>query len=304
MSAFRSARVIAQGKINLFLRILAREASGYHQLETLFCRLALGDEVTVRVGGTGRSLDVAGPALPANGLGAVEQNLAWRAAIAFSEAANWPTGFAIEIDKWIPVGGGLGGGSADAGAVLRCLNALAPSPITDDALLAIASSLGADVPFMTQSRSALALGHGRGDQLLALAPLPPRGCDLAIPAFGVSTADAYRWLTESPAAPPVPELTTAASFLDWAEVDVRSFNEFERVVFPYHPSLRSIAETLADGSAQGAKALVRMSGSGSTIFALHPNSSAMPEAADSIERRVTARHPGTRIYRSSTASSV
>src|SRR3982751_6289548 len=134
----RVARVRAQAKINLFLRVLARESSGYHQIETLFCRLALGDDVTVRVGVRGRSLDCNG-ALPSEGLGPVEQNLAWRAAVAYADAASWPIDFAIEIEKRIPVGGGLGGGSADAGAVLRALDALAPSPLAPQALLDIAA---------------------------------------------------------------------------------------------------------------------------------------------------------------------
>src|SRR5262245_16387174 len=130
-----TARTVAQAKVNLFLRVLAREASGYHQLETLFCRLELGDDVVVRVGVDGRSLDCVGEAIPPEGLGPTERNLAWRAAVAYADATGWPNDWAIEIAKRIPVGGGLGGGSADAGAVLRCLNRLAPSPLTDDALI-------------------------------------------------------------------------------------------------------------------------------------------------------------------------
>src|SRR5207253_289491 len=80
--------------------------------------------------------------------GPTERNLAWRAALAYADATGWPNGFAIEIEKRLPVGGGLGGGSADAGAVLRCLNALAPSPLGVSALLSIAAPLGADVPFL------------------------------------------------------------------------------------------------------------------------------------------------------------
>src|SRR5262245_8589530 len=117
-----TARTLAQAKVNLFLRVLAREANGYHQLETLFCRLELGDDVAVRVGVGGRSLDCTGGVLPPDGLGPVERNLAWRAAVMYAEATGWPNDWAIEIAKRIPVGGGLGGGSADAGAVLRCLN--------------------------------------------------------------------------------------------------------------------------------------------------------------------------------------
>ena len=91
-----SARVLAQAKINLFLRILAREVSGYHQLETLYCRLSLGDQVTVRATDGARSLHCTGERLPDGGLGPADQNLAWRAAAAYAQQAEWPRGFAID----------------------------------------------------------------------------------------------------------------------------------------------------------------------------------------------------------------
>ena len=183
----RTARVEAQAKINLFLRILSREPSGYHQLETLFQRIALADSVTVRTGGSGRSLDCRGA-----DTGPVEENLAWRAAMAFADAGGGPANFQIEIEKRIPVGGGLGGGSADAAAVLRALNALAERPLDDTALTAIAFSLGADVPYLV-STHALALGSGRGEKLFPLGALPARDVLLAVPPFGVSSADAFGW---------------------------------------------------------------------------------------------------------------
>src|SRR5579864_259804 len=94
----RTARVEAQAKINLFLRILSREPSGYHQLETLFQRIALADSVVVRTGGTGRSLDCRGA-----DAGPVEKNLAWRAAVAFAEISGGPANLQIEIEKRIPI---------------------------------------------------------------------------------------------------------------------------------------------------------------------------------------------------------
>ena len=144
-----TARVAAQAKVNLTLRVLEREASGYHQIETVFQRLALADVVTVRAA-DGRSLDTrwTGPGV-APDLGSVERNLAWRAADAYARATGWPGGFAIEVEKSIPVGGGLGGGSADAAAVLRGLDALAPRPVGPAALVDIGSRLGADVAFLT-----------------------------------------------------------------------------------------------------------------------------------------------------------
>src|SRR5689334_10381706 len=155
----RSARVAAQAKINLLLRVLAREASGYHSIETVFLRLGLADDVVVRVGDEvrGRSLDCAGEALPNGGLGEATANLAYR------DATGWPPGFAIELTKHIPTGAGLGGGSADAGAVLRALDALSPSPL-GRLLPELAPGLGADVAFMTID-SPMALAWGRGERL-------------------------------------------------------------------------------------------------------------------------------------------
>lgn len=263
-----SASVVAQAKVNLFLRVLAREASGFHQLETLFCRLALGDEVRVRLTPDSRSLDCGGIAMPPEGLGAVERNLAWRAAVAFVEATGWRTGFAIEIDKRIPVGGGLGGGSADAGGVLRALNALAPDPLSAHALLGLAGGLGADVPFLTQDRTPLALGWGRGDRLLLLPPLPTRPCVLFVFGTGVATADAYRWLAESPAAPPAPVVHAPERFARWSDVDLMAYNEFERVVLPRRPDIRQVVDGLRRAEVRAVLPTALMSGSGATVFAL------------------------------------
>ena len=186
----RTARVKAQAKVNLRLRILAREASGFHQLETIFLRLTLADEVTVRVGGSGRTLDVTGA-----DTGPTERNLAYRAALAYRQAGG-PDSFSIEIRKNIPVGAGLGGGSADAAAVLRALNALSSRPLSDEHLLALAAPLGADVPFLT-SRAVMALAWGRGERMLELAPPPQRHVLLFVPHVPVSTADAYGWFDDS-----------------------------------------------------------------------------------------------------------
>src|SRR3954466_3871881 len=102
------ARVAAQAKVNLRLKILAQEIDGYHSIETIFARIDLADDVVVRLGNPGRSLDTHGA-----DLGPTEKNLAYRAALAYEAATGWPESFAIEITKHVPVGAGLGGGSAD-----------------------------------------------------------------------------------------------------------------------------------------------------------------------------------------------
>jgi 4-diphosphocytidyl-2-C-methyl-D-erythritol kinase len=288
---------VAQAKVNLFLRVLAREADGYHQLETLFCRLELGDDVAVRVNVGGRSLDCAGEALPPEGLGPVERNLAWRAAVMYAEATGWPNDWAIEIAKEIPVGGGLGGGSADAGAVLRCLNRLAPSPLSDEELVALAAPLGADVPFLA-SGDPLALGWGRGERLLALPPLPGRAATLVCFPFGVPTPDAYGWLdARETAAPRGGARLELGSLTTWPGVARLAHNDFETVVAPRYPEIERALDELRARCVRdrdsGAFAL--LAGSGATVFAV----------SDASAQAMTAPHGmSVRLVRTRTASRV
>jgi 4-diphosphocytidyl-2-C-methyl-D-erythritol kinase len=292
-----TARTVAQAKVNLFLRVLAREAGGYHQIETLFCRLELGDDVTVRVGGGGRSLDCTGDVLPPEGLGPVERNLAWRAAVGYAAMTGWPNDWSIEIAKRIPVGGGLGGGSADAGAVLRCLNRLAPSPLADEELILLAAPLGADVPFLTAA-APLALGWGRGERLLALPPLPGRGVTLVCFPFGVSTPDAYKWLDERETATPRQAASVRIETLTtWAGIARIAHNDFEAVVVPRYPEIERALDELRARSArdEDAAAVTLLAGSGATVFAV----------SDKPAETMTAAHEGSvRLVHTRTASRV
>lgn len=258
-----SARVEAQAKLNLLLRVREREPTGYHQIVTLFQRIALADTVTVRTTVNGRALDVRGA-----DAGPVEKNLAWRAALAFTAAAGWPGTFAIEIEKRIPVGGGLGGGSADAAAVLRALCAIAPEAPGQETLNRIALELGADVPYLL-SELPLALGAGRGERLTALEPLAVRDVVLVVPPFGVSSTDAFGWLDASARAvvhaPPI-----LPSPLDWTIAAAHAANDLETVVFAHHPELAALRNQMELSGA----VIARMSGSGSTIFGVYEAASA------------------------------
>jgi 4-diphosphocytidyl-2-C-methyl-D-erythritol kinase len=254
----------AHAKLNLHLQVLAREDTGYHQLETVFQRLALADAVTVTVTpGAGVSLtctpDVGVPA---------EQNLGARAAMLYAQHSPWAATqhIAIDIEKHIPHGGGLGGGSADAGAVLRALQQLSPEPLSSKTLMTIAGMLGADVPFMTIT-APLALAWGRGDRLLPLPPLPRRDVLLAIADVGVPTPDAYRWLadarTAGAIAPASATAHTPAQWQDWAWIDAHTRNDFESVVYAARPDLAQTSDVLRHSGAP----LVRLCGSGATIAA-------------------------------------
>lgn len=252
-----AASVEAQAKVNLRLCVLAREASGYHQLESLFLRIELADSVRVATDTTVRELHCPGLDLPQ------EQNLAFRAAVAFSEAAGWPTGFRIDIEKRIPAGGGLGGGSADAGAVLRALNAIAPKPLAPAALNTVALQLGADVPFLAMD-APYALGFGRGERLLALPPLPAREILLALPPFGVETKAAFGWYAEAQAGAALraPAPLTLDDLDRWERVVPLAVNELEDVVVARHPDIGRCVKAMRGAGAK----IARMSGSGSTAF--------------------------------------
>lgn len=286
-----AASVETQAKLNLRLAVLAREASGYHQLESLFLRIELADTVRIATDTSTRSLQCAGLNVPA------EQNLAFRAAVLFAEAAQWPTGFHIEIDKRIPAGGGLGGGSADAGAVLRALNALAPRPLSTAELMTLALRLGADVPFLTAD-APLALAWGRGERLLALPPLPAREVLLALPPFGVETAAAFRWFAESNAGAPLtaPAALRLSDVDRWDHVARLAANDLEGVVFARHPEIERCVATL---EAAGAR-IARMTGSGSTAFGVfdrrhHADPSAFPEGTRLVQTRTATRVPAVRL---------
>ncbi|HEY3133685.1 MAG TPA: 4-(cytidine 5'-diphospho)-2-C-methyl-D-erythritol kinase [Gemmatimonadaceae bacterium] len=254
--SLRGGRTLAQGKINLSLRVLGREPNGFHSIETVFLRIALGDDVRVHIRENARMLRCGVMRDQPQ-----EENLAYRAAALYSQQTGWPHGFEIVIKKRIPIGGGLGGGSADAAAVLRILNALAAKPLASERLLELALRLGSDVPFLA-SDFAMSIGWGRGEKLLELPPLPSRDIHLFLPPFGIDTGEAYSLLdtlrSDRPAA--TPELTSEM-FADWESAARHSVNDFEAVMRPRHPVIEALLER---GDRYGL--FYRMSGSGSTVF--------------------------------------
>jgi 4-diphosphocytidyl-2-C-methyl-D-erythritol kinase len=288
----RGGRTLAQAKINLSLRVLDREPDGFHSIETVFLRLDLGDDVRLHIRAKARTLRC----------GVMRdqpqaENLAYRAAALFADETGWPGGFEIVIKKRIPIGGGLGGGSADAASVLRILNTLAPNPISAGALLELAARLGSDVPFLA-SDFVMALGWGRGEKLLQLAPLPPRDVQLFIPPFGIDTGEAYALFdaSRSPLPHAVPELT-AEMFGDWESAARRSVNDFEAVIRPRWPAIDAL---MARADRYGL--FYRLSGSGSTVFKVPGIRTRL--VGDSPEHPPLQVPEGTKIIVTRTAESV
>lgn len=274
--------VAAPAKVNLWLRVGARDASGFHGVDTLYCSLHLADSVVVRPGAAAApSLEVSHgqPLTTAPELGPIKDNLAVRAARAFMERVGLDTGPEIRLVKRIPVGGGLGGGSSDAAAVLRGLARLNPGAVSAGDLMELGAGLGSDVPFFVRG-APLAHGAGRGERLAVWPPLPPRPVVLAVPDSPVATADAFAWLDEDrPSGPPVPRGPRHdAPQLDWHAVAAEAGNDFEAPVFRRHARLAELRDALRDHGARPAL----LAGSGSTVFGVFEDRDAAGRAADAL----------------------
>ena len=267
-------RVPAHAKVNLFLRILARETSGFHQIETAFALLELADELVVRRTESTLTLEVDGP-----DLGPADENLAVRAARMVLEATGNRFGVAMQLTKRIPVRAGLGGGSSDAAAALHAVNALAGNAVPRHELLHFAAKLGADVAFFT-SGAALAVAWGRGERHFRLPAPPSLPALVAIPPIDVATPDAYRWWDEqnrSPA-PRGPVILDADAFTTWGSIGRLGGNDFETAVFAKHPELRALFERVAGTG----PVWVRLCGSGSAIAAVYKRESERNDAVQTL----------------------
>jgi 4-diphosphocytidyl-2-C-methyl-D-erythritol kinase len=262
-----AARLAAQAKVNLALRVGGRRPDGYHDLATIFARIDLADDVVVRTLRGGVSVRVTRDGVPDESVGPAEKNLAVLAARAYMREAQWPAGCGIDIEKRIPVGAGLGGGSADAGTVLRALESLAPRPLGVHRLLGLAAALGADVPFLTLE-DGLAIGTGRGDVVETVPPLPSRWLALVLPQFSVATSDAYAWLDADRARErdghSVEVETLRAAAQAWDTLEIVATNELQHVVASRFPQIDTYCDALRTRGAS----IALMSGSGSAVFGL------------------------------------
>lgn len=287
----------APAKINLHLRIVSRLADGYHELRTIFQALELHDRLEAVVADE-TSVHVEGDAQT----GPLEDNLVLRAVRAFRDAVPDAPHARLRLVKRIPAGAGLGGGSSDAAAALRAINALAGAPLSLARLRTIGGSLGSDVPFFLCG-SPRAYGEGRGERLAPQAASPSAQVLLVDPGFPVATRDAFAWWDARHAQGrvgsgvagraedargtgdasgaggerrgPLGASEDFASLAGWAR------NDFEDVVFERHPELRGVARAL-----HGAGAILAMlSGSGSCVYGIFDDS-ARTEAAESLVRKV------------------
>ncbi|CAN5742929.1 4-(cytidine 5'-diphospho)-2-C-methyl-D-erythritol kinase [soil metagenome] len=297
-------RALARAKINLRLAVLAREDTGFHQIETIFCALELADEIEIRTAARGITLEVLTASehdAVAPELGPVGENLAVRAATAFFDAAGIEPRVAIRLTKRIPAGAGLGGGSSDAATVLKLLNEVHGAPLDIRDLLDIGAGLGSDVPFFIGG-AAMALAWGRGGRLAPLPPLPSRTVLLAVPSHAMSTARAYADLAHIRAAELHGRQTVAAPVIidpnvaSWTAVAALAVNDFESVVFSRMPLLAAVRERIERNGA----VIARMTGTGSVVFGVFEDPAAAAAARDEMLRE----QPDVRVVLTRTLEAV
>jgi len=262
----RRARLKAFGKINLGLKVLGRRPDGYHELRTVYQTISVADELEIEYEPAGEARLVVESSAP------YPDNLVGRAALALVEATGIGGRIRIRLQKRIPAGAGLGGGSSDAAAVLLALPVLAGVRMGFNELLEVASRLGSDVPLFLLGGAVL--GVGRGTEVYPLPELPPYTGVAVFPREHVSTPEAYRALGRGSWVPGQPaELgrfeELVAGFdapVDLARLGELSENDFETVIGQQVPEFAMLREQL---QAMGAQ-LVRLSGSGSALFGLFP----------------------------------
>jgi 4-diphosphocytidyl-2-C-methyl-D-erythritol kinase len=254
--------VKAHAKINLSLKVLHKRPDGYHELRTVFQTIGLADTLDLDFTPARQtSFTLEGmPDIPP------EQNLIVRAARVVLDACRVSGRFACRIQKKIPLGGGLGGGSSNAAAVLLALPVLAGRRLELGRLMDLGAGLGSDVAFFLAGGTAL--GLGRGEELYPLPDMPAWPLAVVAPDLHVSTPDAYRALRRE--LTPVSDSATLNVFRSfvWSDRSMSGWeNDFEPVVFARHPVLGRIRRKL---ELLGAP-VARMSGSGAALFGVFPD---------------------------------
>ena len=294
----------APAKINLFLRVVGRRADGYHELDSVFVPVSLCDRVRVEIRVEPSSAADTVIALACDrpvaydGVPTGDKNLAWRAAAAFlgefGAEIHRPVQVTIDLRKEIPIGAGLGGGSSDAGAVLRMMAALCRVE-HESRLARIALAIGADVPFFLHPR--IAHVGGVGERIAPLESVAPGGRTgfrqtplsmvIAVPPVEVSTAEVFRALSPeqwSGAAPAEHLRAIAASQIAPAMLQ----NDLAAVAMARYPQIAELRAALLAAGAEGAS----MSGSGGAVFGIFASAEKAAQAAAKMRQS----RPQARYY--------
>lgn len=248
----------AYAKINLGLRIVGKRNDGFHDIETIFHRISLFDEISLNATQKEISLSCSNNSIPSD-----KNNLCWKAVKLLQNELGTSLGSEIAIKKNIPVGAGLGGGSSDAAIILRELPRLWNIDISKEILYRLALKLGSDVPFFLQNSTSYA--EGRGEILTPFEFEIPYWIVLVNPNIHVSTPWAYKQLSEF-RKNTFPKRDRMRDQIEIAKTNLSIIlqNDFEEIVFKEHPIIGSIKNQLLENGAHYAL----MSGSGSSLFGL------------------------------------
>lgn len=254
----------AFAKLNLTLDVLGKREDGYHELKSVMQAISIRDDVEIDIG-TGKpwSLECSMEGIPTD-----RSNLAWKAAEVYCDAMKKnPDGVSIRITKRIPSGAGLGGGSADAAAVLRALNRHYGDPLSILALAELGARVGSDVPFCVLCGTAMV--EGRGERLRKLPDMPECVFVVCKPEFSISTAELYKKLDSVAIArrPDQQAMETALLAGDLTRVADLLCNVFDPVVTAEHLELNYIKSICNSYGALG----MQMTGSGSAVYAIMPS---------------------------------
>ena len=281
MSYVPSASEMAYAKVNLALHLVERLPNGYHQLDSIVAFVDIGDQLQATINPQGTlqlSIDGAyGQNLP------TEDNLIIRAAQCLQQQAQLSMGAHIRLSKHIPVGAGLGGGSADAAAALRLLNRLWGLGYSDAMLAELGEQLGADIPACIFSQATRM--EGIGEQLTAMPYVPSMPLLLVYPNVPLWTPDVYRAMTNKPFSGRLSAIPSIGSSMDsWIQWLQQCGNDLEYAAHTLNPHIATMLQALAfvDGCM-----LARMSGSGSACFGIF----ATNEHAAAAEQKIRSAHP-------------
>lgn len=267
----------AYAKLNISLDVGKCREDGFHEMTMVMQSISLADTVTVTLNATGKvRAKTSLPFIPGD-----ERNLAVKAALCYLAAiGRGEQGALIKIQKSVPVGAGMGGGSSDAAAVLRALNRLFDHPLTGSELETLSCGVGSDVAFCVAGGTALATG--RGEKLEALPPLPDCAFVVCKPEFSISTPELFRKLDQMPLRrhPDTAGLLTAIREGQLTQVCRRMYNVFEDVDDRRMRTVADIKSRLLDGGALGAV----MTGTGSAVFGVFPPGKELDGVCASLRR--------------------
>ena len=254
----------AFAKVNLTLDVMGKREDGYHDIKSIMQTISVRDDVEIDIG-TGKpwTLVCSDEHIPAD-----ESNLAWKAAkVYFDRIRKDPDGLEIRITKRIPTGAGLGGGSADAAAVLRALNKHYGEPLSILALAELGASVGSDVPFCTLGGTAMV--EGRGEQLRKLPGMPDCVFVICKPEFSISTPELYTKIDQVTIAKRPNDTAMEGALLagDLGMIAEGLCNVFDPVVTSEHLELNYIKSIFNSYGSVGQQ----MTGSGSAVYAIVPD---------------------------------